>query len=138
MDRLLGVYQELAEQGVSLFTWDIGEEKAATLEMGGRYAVFMDFDNITASIVNNYVRMKIMPPPVKKKYGRVHLAYLLMICTLKRSLPIAAIQRLIPEEELDAAVGSGLTEAWELAEHFQVTEPFLRRAVAYYRSQKMI
>ena len=29
MDRLLGVYQELAEQGVSLFTWDIGEEKAA-------------------------------------------------------------------------------------------------------------
>ena len=49
-----------------------------------------------------------------------------------------AIQRLIPEEELDAAVGSGLTEAWELAEHFQVTEPFLRRAVAYYRSQKMI
>lgn len=49
-----------------------------------------------------------------------------------------AIQRLIPEEELDAAVESGLTEAWELAEHFQVTEPFLRRAVAYYRIQKMI
>lgn len=57
---------------------------------------------ITASIVNNYVRMKIMPPPVKKKYNRVHLAYLLVICTLKQSLSIASIQRLMPvglEEE---------------------------------------
>ena len=57
---------------------------------------------ITASIVNNYVRMKIMPPPVKKRYNRVHLAYLLMICTLKQSLSIASIQRLMPvglEEE---------------------------------------
>lgn len=51
---------------------------------------------ITASIVNNYVRMKVMPPPVKKKYGRVHIAYLLMICTLKQSLSIASIQRLLP------------------------------------------
>ena len=57
---------------------------------------------ITASIVNNYVRMKIMPPPVKKRYSRVHLAYLLVICTLKQSLSIASIQRLMPvglEEE---------------------------------------
>lgn len=51
---------------------------------------------ITASIVNNYVRMKVMPPPVKKKYGRVHLAYLLVFCTLKQSLSIASIQRLLP------------------------------------------
>ena len=51
---------------------------------------------ITASIVNNYVRMKIMPPPVKKRYSRIHIAYLLIICTLKQSLSIASIQRLIP------------------------------------------
>ena len=40
--------------------------------------------------------MKVMPPPVKKKYGRVHLAYLLIFCTLKQSLSIASIQRLLP------------------------------------------
>ena len=51
---------------------------------------------ITASIVNNYVRMKIMPPPVKKRYSRIHIAYLLVICTLKQSLSIASIQRLMP------------------------------------------
>ena len=51
---------------------------------------------ITASIVNNYVRMKIMPAPVKKKYSRVHLAYLLVICSLKQCLSIASIQKLMP------------------------------------------
>ena len=57
---------------------------------------------ITPSIVNNYVRMKIMPPPVKKRYGRIHIAYLIMICTLKQSLSIASIQKMVPltaEEE---------------------------------------
>ena len=53
---------------------------------------------ITPSIVNNYVRMKVMPPPRKKRYGRIHIAYLLMICTLKQSLSIAAIQKLLPLE----------------------------------------
>lgn len=48
-----------------------------------------------------------------------------------------AILRLVPKAELEAAVKCGLTEAWELAEHFQVTETFIRRAVAYYRNQKM-
>ena len=49
---------------------------------------------ITASIINNYVRMKVMPPPVKKRYSRVHLAYLIIICTLKQSLSISCIQRM--------------------------------------------
>lgn len=51
---------------------------------------------ITVSTVNNYVRLKVMPAPVKKKYNRVHLAYLMMICTLKQNLSIANVQRMIP------------------------------------------
>jgi len=51
---------------------------------------------ITSSIINNYVRMKVMPPPVKKKYSRVHIAYLIIICTLKQSLSISHIQKMLP------------------------------------------
>lgn len=53
---------------------------------------------VTASIINNYVRMKVMPPPVKKRYARMHLAYLIIICTLKQSLSISCIQRLLPSQ----------------------------------------
>ena len=59
---------------------------------------------ITAATINNYVRTKIMPEPVKKKYYRVHIAYLVIICTMKQILPIAVISRIIPmnisEEEV--------------------------------------
>lgn len=53
---------------------------------------------ITASTINNYVRTKTMPKPKKKKYYREHLAYLIMILTLKQSLSLALIQKLIPLE----------------------------------------
>ena len=59
---------------------------------------------ITAATINNYVRKKVMPEPVKKKYYRLHLAYLIMICTLKHSLSIPTLQTVIPadlsEEEM--------------------------------------
>ena len=51
---------------------------------------------ITAATINNYVRKNVMPEPVKKKYYRVHIAYLIMICSLKQSLPIATLQTMIP------------------------------------------
>ena len=59
---------------------------------------------VSASAINNYVRLKIMPAPYKKKYARIHIAYLIMICTLKQTLNIACVQKLLPidlsEEEV--------------------------------------
>ena len=43
-----------------------------------------------------------------------------------------AIQALVPVEELDNAIAEGCTEVWELAERFQVTKDFIRRAVCFY------
>lgn len=51
---------------------------------------------ITAATVNNYVRNKFMPPPVKKKYYRSHIAYLIVICSLKQRLNIATIHKMLP------------------------------------------
>ncbi len=48
---------------------------------------------ITAATINNYVRIKVMPEPVKRRYYRVHIAYLIIILTLKQSLSIALIQK---------------------------------------------
>ena len=59
---------------------------------------------VTASTINNYVRLKLMPSPVKKKYGRVHIAYLLMILTLKLSLSMADIARILPADLSEAEV----------------------------------
>ena len=57
---------------------------------------------ITSAAINNYVRTKIMPEPIKKRYYRVHIAYLLVICTLKQGLSIGLIQKL-PDQSLAEA-----------------------------------
>ena len=57
---------------------------------------------ITANAINNYVRLGAMPAPEKKKYYRIHIAYLLMICVLKPSLSISDISHLIPADMSEA------------------------------------
>ena len=63
----------------------------------GSYPGFDD-KGLTASMVNNYVKLGIMPAPVRKKYTRLHLAYLIVICLLKSSVPIAGVQKMIAAE----------------------------------------
>lgn len=73
-------------------------------------AVSNDDRFITATMVNNYVKMKIIPAPVKKKYSKMHLAYLIIVCILKQTLSISIISKIIPadmtEEELKAVYAS--------------------------------
>ena len=46
---------------------------------------------ITPSMINNYVKLGIIPRPTKKKYSKTHIAYLIIICSLKQVMPIADI-----------------------------------------------
>lgn len=50
----------------------------------------------SAAAVNNYVRLKIMPAPEKRKYYRVHIAYLIMIFTLKQAVSINIVKEMLP------------------------------------------
>ncbi len=62
--------------------------------------VFYDDENktITPSMINNYVKLGLIPAPVKKKYSKIHLAYILIICILKQVIPINAITRMIEHQ----------------------------------------
>jgi len=50
---------------------------------------------ITKTMINNYVKQGIMPAPEKKKYGKSHIAYLMVICVLKQVYSINDIGKLI-------------------------------------------
>lgn len=54
-----------------------------------------DDKRLTSSMVNNYVKLGIMPAPKSKKYNREHLAHLIIICVLKTVMPIGQIGQLI-------------------------------------------
>ena len=80
---------------------------------------------ITASTINNYVRLNVMPEPVKKRYYRRHIAYLIVILTLKQSLNIALIQKIIP---------MGLEEE-EIAKIYSTYAHRHRQAAKYFMEQ---
>ena len=80
---------------------------------------------ITASTINNYVRTKVMPEPIKRRYYRVHIAYLIVILTLKPSLSIALIQKIIP---------MGLTER-EVEELYTAYAARHRKTARYFIEQ---
>ena len=56
---------------------------------------------LTASMVNNYVKQGLLPPPVRKRYSRLHLAELLMVCVLKSSLSMSDIAALLSPARRD-------------------------------------
>lgn len=77
---------------------------------------------ITASTINNYVRMKVIPEPVKRRYYRAHIAYLIILLTLKQSLSIALIQKIIPmgltEEQLRERYTAYIENHWKTSRFF--------------------
>lgn len=79
-------------------------------------------DGITAATINNYVRLKIMPSPQKRRYYREHIAFLIMILTLKQSLPIGLITKMLPadmtEEQTIAAYRAFLRQQQSMKQYF--------------------
>lgn len=73
-------------------------------------AVFCQDDKnpvITATMVNNYVKQGVLPPPVRKKYGKGHLACLFVLCILKRFMSISDIGQSISGMKRTVSTGEG-------------------------------
>ena len=63
----------------------------------------LDSRGLTASMVNNYVKLGVLPAPLRKRYSRAQLARLIVICVLKPVLPIASIKKLLEAGLRDSA-----------------------------------
>ena len=50
---------------------------------------------ITRSMVNNYSKARLLPPPVSKRYSRIHMMVLSLICQLKRLFTIQDLGKLL-------------------------------------------
>jgi hypothetical protein len=82
IDLYLDQVIALVNQYLGFFVYDPTEEKL-----------------LTPSMVNNYVKLRLIPAPVRKKYGRKHIALLLMVCTFKQSISMAAMMEMMPKDD---------------------------------------
>ena len=56
-------------------------------------------ETITKNMINNYVKMKVVPAPVRKKYSKTHIAYLVLVCVMKQIYSISMIKSMLPDFE---------------------------------------
>ena len=74
---------------------------------------------LTTSMVNNYVKTGMVPAPVKKRYGRLQLACLIVICALKPVLPLSVIKEILTDklgQDNAGALYDRFCERFEVAE----------------------
>lgn len=74
-------------------TFDIYMDQLITLVKQYLKDLFDEEDVIiTNSMINNYVKMELIPKPVKKRYNREHMAYLIAITLIKQVLTISQVK----------------------------------------------
>lgn len=135
MNRLLDVYRTICENDIFYFERPLpfsgGNTAAVTVETNGAYGIFVDPDR-TCSCAEQAVT--VAHEVGHCMTGATHALYspLELIQKHEYRADKWAIHKLIPKHELDAAIAAGCTETWELAEHFEVTEDFMRKAINWY------
>ena len=126
MNRRKNNGMNLAGEGVRLPEWetlpDIGlyMDQVVTL-MERAFGGALPKGEITKSMVNNYVKVELIPRPIGKKYDREHLAMLLMIGVLKQALSMESIAQVL-RPLCDGGVREGYTR---FAEEFRALDSAL-------------
>ena len=131
MSKILNLYDDLNSRGVKFYHWNMGDDCAVTMEMQGRYAVFMDFANIPTSAEELVIVAHEGGHILTGATHRMNSPYDL-IEKHEYKANKWAVERLISAEDLDTAVADGYTEIWQLADRFGVTEEFMKKAVCWY------
>lgn len=135
MEKLNSIYRELYDAGVTMIDRALmfsGGAKSAVLRLNeGIYGVFIDSSQLTLSEETVCIA---------HEAGHIATGTTHAICSpyddVARHEYRAnkwAIKKLIPKDELEAAVRRGNVELWELAEEFGVTEDFIKKAANYYQ-----
>lgn len=126
---------------------DIGLYMDQVMVLLGQYLSFIPPDDqgkdkpLTPTTINNYVRLKVMPAPIKRKYYRVHIAYLIVIFTLKQGASISAVQKVIPShlslEEVKVLYDNYATTLNEVNEFFvQQTRAEAKKSIRVIDTQE--
>ena len=83
---------------------------------------------LTPTMLNNYVKQKVVSPPKDKKYNEKHLAYLIVVCRLKQVFSLQEICNLINVQiescPIDTAYDYFCTEAEKAIEAVFITRDF--------------
>lgn len=132
--KLISLYRLAQQDGIDVDNFDLcNTESIATIDGNGKCSIAINPKKIADS--------KDETVKVAHELGHCELCAFYntaAACDIRekheRQADYWAAKKLVPPEELRAALNDGIDEYWELAEKFDVTEEFMRKAVDIYRS----
>lgn len=88
--------QEDVSPKLHLLRWeelpDIDLYMDQVLKLTDKHLAMLQIKPVTAAMINNYVKLKLLPPPLNKKYTRMHVAFIFSIAILKDVFEIIQIK----------------------------------------------
>lgn len=125
------IFTQLEEENIKIYPYPIGEPKALTLEMQGKYAVFVDERGFSTIHDLNGALVHELGHCVTGATHHVCSPFNLVAKNEERANRWA-FENYVPFEQLNEAVLAGLRTPWQLADWFQLPQPFIEGAVHYY------
>lgn len=129
---LKDLYIFAEERGIDVDRFPMARAESLSVPLpGGGYAIAIDPEKVVSMADE---RVKLGHELGHCERGGFYNPY--ATCDVRRKHENRAdkweIEQFLSEEELDEAVAEGYTQLWELAERFNVTEAFMRKAVCWY------
>lgn len=132
MRDVLSLYRLAEEKGIDVDYFPMRRAHSLSLPLGDSYAIAIDPAKV-ASVADE--RVKLSHELGHCATGSFYNRYAARDLRARHELHADrwAIAQLIPREELESALSGGVREIWELADYFEVTEQFMKKALAHYR-----
>lgn len=132
MKTLFKIYEDLYNAGVKVYSHNLCDSPAVTIEVNQQYAIFFN-PNAIHSLADEvciaaHEAGHIMTGTTHKVNSTCDI-----VARHEEKASRWAIQRLIPYDEYMHALQNGIYEIWDLAEYFGVNESFIRKAIHYYQ-----
>lgn len=139
MGKLIELYNWLSQEGVFVFDRQLPFSDDATkaltikLEQTDTWGIFIDTRRMETSAEKTVAAYH---EGGHYATGTTHKLYSPQDLIEKHEYKADkwAIKKLVPKDELEAAVNAGHTEIWDLADYFGVTEDFMRKTVCWYQN----
>ena len=135
--NLTEVYKKISDANIKLFSYDIPEIKAASIEIDKKYGIFINHKQIDNSdeefmvTTHEYGHCKSgATHKLNSKYD--------LICKHEYKANRQAVLEFLPIELIKKALNSGCIHTHEFAEYLDMPEEFVRLAFKHYKAMDLI
>ena len=134
MEALSNLYNKIIENNISLFDYRIPNSIGTTIEAGGAYGIFIDFNKIETL----YDEFRY----IAHEYGHcvsgsTHklMSKFDLIEKHEYRANKSAILEFLPLDKIEEAINAGYQELWEISEYLDMPQDFVEKAIKFYKGE---